>query len=540
MVEQPSRSLILPVKEEGGRLFLTVSPDIKHRFNIDEIRSNMLEVGVGNMRLDRIRDVIREASGRPEDVGPVFTYFDREKEKYITVTVADDDMWALIEVTNWSASEIIADDLRFCLYKAGVIEGINERALDEAVSQREAGKEILAAEAIPPRDGEDAQIEYLVSVTHKPKPKILPDGSVDLKSYDLLVAVQENQLLARKLPAKPAVPGATVRGRPIPAKPPKDTSLSCAKGTQVSENGLELRASYDGSVLRDGKGRLYVEQTYFVRGDLGYSTGNIDCAGDVKIGGDVLSGFSVVATGDVVVHGVVEGARVVSKNGSVMVKGGIHGRQNQAYIQASETVAARFVQEATVFAGDTVMISAHVLDSKVLAGKKVDVSSSHGHVLNSLVQAGEEIIVRNMGGPGSRGTEARIADLEKKTSDIRKELGELEQTIGGIKETLGKLGQTVSMLRNSPGTATQLQLRIKSYIERIQSENEKLKTIEEKKSALKQVLARLLGGRIAVIDTLYPGSTITIAGLSETARDPLRQIVYTVERSELACKPYKG
>ena len=377
-------------------------------------------------------------------------------------------------------------------------------------------------------------------MTHKPKPRILADGSVDLKSYDLLVAVKKDQMLARKTPVKPGIAGATVSGRPRPARQGNDVHLSASKGAYISEDGLELRAAADGSVQRDSKGCLYVEQAYNVRGNLGYSTGNIDCAGDVKIGGDVLSGFSVVATGDIVIHGVIEGARVVSKNGSVMVKGGIHGRQKQAYIEAKETVAAKFVQEATVTAGDTVMISGHVLDSTVRAGKMVDVSTPRGSVLNSLVQSGEEVIVRNLGGAGSSGTEALIADADKNTDEIRGRIAKLEETITVLEEELGKLTELVDSLKRATGPAVQMGLRIKNYVERIKEKNDKLDEAMAEQTALKTILAKLLRGRITVIDTLYPGSTVSIAGLSETVSTPLKHLVYCVEKGELTAKPYSS
>jgi len=537
MAEAATKRLILPIKEEGGRLFLTITPDIKDRYNLAEIRSNMLELGVGNMRLDRIRAVIEKASGQPEDIGPVLTYFDKEKEKHIKVTVAADEQWALIEVDNWTLSEILADDLRFCLYKAGVVEGIKEDVLAEVMVRKEANKEILVAEAVSPVDGEDAQIEHIVTVSHKPKPKILDDGSVDLKSYDLLVAVTKDQMLTRKTRAKKGFSGATVRGRPIAAKQGNDVRISAGKGTYLSEDGLELRASADGNVLKDSKGNLFVEQVYSVRGDLGYSTGNIDCLGDVKIGGDVLSGFSVVATGDIVIHGVIEGARVVSKKGSVMVKGGIHGKQNQAYIEAKDTVAAKFIQEATIIAGDTAMVSGHVLDSTIKAGKKVDISSPRGSVLNSLVQAGEELIIRNLGGAHSRGTEARISDTEKSTDEIRERISKLEESATLLQENLGKLKEIVDRVKSAGGPVAQIDLRVKNYVERIKEENDKLSEAIVEQTALKTVLAKLLRGQITIIDTLYPGSKLSIAGLEETVKDPIKHLIYFVEKGQLTCKP---
>ncbi|MBN1593898.1 MAG: DUF342 domain-containing protein, partial [Candidatus Coatesbacteria bacterium] len=318
----------------------------------------------------------------------------------------------------------------------------------------------------------------------------------------------------------------------------EDIVLTASKGTYVSEDGLELRAITDGSVQRDRKGVLYVEEAYNIRGNLGYSTGNVNCAGDVKVGGDVLSGFSLIATGDVVINGVIEGAKVISKSGSVMVKGGIHGQQNQAYIEAKETVAARFVQEATIISGDTVMISGHILDSTIKAARIVDVSSKHGSVMNSLVQAAEEIIVRNLGGPGSKGTEARISDLETNATEIRENIQRLGRTIAALEDKVGRLKDVVDTLSKTGGRAIMKGSGIKNYVERIVKENDNLSKVMDERAELRKLLAKLLCGRITIIDTLYPGCKITIAGLSETINDPIRKLVYTVEKGELVARPY--
>ena len=93
-------------------------------------------------------------------------------------------------------------------------------------------------------------------------------------------------------------------------------------------------------------------------------------------------------------------------------------------------------------------------------------------------------------------------------------------------------------LKKTGGPAIQMGLRIKNYVERIIEENGKLSKAMAEQAVSRGLLAKLLGGRIAIIDTLYPGSTVSIAGLSETVSNRLQRLVYCVERGELISKPY--
>jgi len=515
---------------------MTVTPEVRSRYNLKEIKANMLKTGVGNMNLQRIMDVIQRASGEPEDIGPVFTYFDKRKEKFIEVTVSSNGAEAQIEVTDWDKLEITPDDLRFCLYKAGVVAGIDEEKLRHIMRRRPVEIDTVVAKVVKPIDGENAEAKQVVNVMHKPQPKILPDGSVDLKSYDMLVPVEQDETLVRKIPATKGTAGSTVDGRVILPTTGKDIRFSKGKGTYVSEDGLELRAATDGSVMMDRRGRLYVEKTHVVRGNLGYSTGNVDSAGDVKVKGDVLAGFSVEADGDIIVHGIVEGSRLVSRYGSVMVKGGIHGHQREAYIEAKETVAARFIQQAIVTAGDTVMVSGHVLDSVVRAGNKVDVGSKNGHILNSLVQAGKEIIVRNMGSKRSNETKAYIGDPKMSLKDITQQIKELDKAIAEKASEIDDYERNIQMLIGSSTFRRENDLKVKNYVTIMVDLYEQQRAAEAKRAELKKNLRELLRGRITIIDTVYAGCVVSIANISSTLSESVKGVIFCIEDGELATK----
>lgn len=61
-----------------------------------------------------------------------------------------------------------------------------------------------------------------------------------------------------------------------------------------------LIATMDGH-LEYSNGAFYVRPVLEIRGDVDYSTGNIDFIGDVQIAGDVRENFSVRATGSITV-----------------------------------------------------------------------------------------------------------------------------------------------------------------------------------------------------------------------------------------------
>ena len=67
-----------------------------------------------------------------------------------------------------------------------------------------------------------------------------------------------------------------------------------------------------------------VSAVYYVRGEVGPATGNIEFVRSVDISGDVLPGYRVTAGGDVEIQGSVESAEIEAA-GNVSVRYGIRG-----------------------------------------------------------------------------------------------------------------------------------------------------------------------------------------------------------------------
>lgn len=90
-----------------------------------------------------------------------------------------------------------------------------------------------------------------------------------------------------------------------------------------------LYALKSGAVHYEGD-RISVSNHLEIDGDVDFKTGNINFDGFVTIKGTVADGFSVVAVKDVEILGTIgigSVKEVVSKEGSIYIKGGIAGKK---------------------------------------------------------------------------------------------------------------------------------------------------------------------------------------------------------------------
>ena len=110
-------------------------------------------------------------------------------------------------------------DLYQRLEADGVCFGLDETALTHALQR--PGVDFLFARGIPPQSGENASIHYAFCLENRGRPAELEDGRVDFKCLNLFTVVRANDVLARKKPPTPGIPGMDVYGDPIPPLPGK-------------------------------------------------------------------------------------------------------------------------------------------------------------------------------------------------------------------------------------------------------------------------------------------------------------------------------
>ncbi|ASS75625.1 hypothetical protein CIG75_11915 [Tumebacillus algifaecis] len=383
-----------------------------------------------------------------------------------------------------------------------------------------------------PINGENAVIEILLEdITHVPRE--LEDGRVDFFDLGVVRTVHKGQILAKKKLPTEGVQGVGVNGAPIMAKPGRDYRLPHGKNTVISENGLELIADKDGHVSytpRDVK--IHVFDVFEVNSDIDFSVGNIDFLGTVRIRGNVLPGFRIVAAGDIEVAGNVESA-VLEAGGDIIIRGGVQAR-GKGMIKAGGSVRARFMQGAIVEAGVDVIVRDSIMHCTISAGRSINMQAQKAVIVGGLVRAGEEVRTRTLGSPMATPTEVEVGVHPQ----LRTEMQGLHQRMKDLHQNMDKSKKALTLLDNMAGIGNQLppdkaalrQNLSATYQHYLREEEE----LMYRRSEIEAILLDTKRAKVYCLDVLYGGVKLTlgtqVAYMRDTRTGP---VVFGITDGEL-------
>lgn len=525
---------LLEFTDEGT--FLTVFPPegAGKVLSFADLEQEIKALALQQVDWDKVREAVEEKSKRIK-IAPVQENLKKNGE--VLVKVSKDEMEAYVTIfPPFNGNPVTADMVYEALKKAGVVYGIDQARVEEALKAARSNEPILVARGKPAEDGRDAQLTYYFPVEgQKPKPAELDDGRVDYYNLNLIYNVEAGQVLATKTPATQGEPGSTVTGKPLLPRPGKDCQLRAGKNTELIDKGLTLIASARGHVLMQGN-KIHVLPVYEVAGNVDFSTGNIDFIGSVQVRGSIKFGFTVRAEGDVEVRETIEGGSIIA-GGNVVVKEGIRGL-GKGRIVAKGSVFAKFLETAHIQAGQDVIVGEAIMHSHVNAGGKIIVNGRKGLLVGGLCRAGEDIEAKIVGSKLATITELEVGvnpELRMAFNQISKERSETETCLDKVEKALNLLSGLEGEGRElSPEkktllirlTRTQLQLK------------RKLEEIREEETKLLGLLSTLDKGKVKVKNLLHPGAIIRIGQLTYYVRDEMQYITISQEGGEIKISPY--
>ncbi|MGH2363893.1 MAG: DUF342 domain-containing protein [Chloroflexota bacterium] len=430
------------------------------------------------------------------------------------VTIANDGSTAFLTVPR--SEEPFSDEaIKQLLEAAGVAHGVDWPQLSLLLAKNLGGEMVPVAHATPPTPGIDARIEYLFDTSSGQLKERA--GRVDWRELNLVTSVQEGSAVARKHPAQPGTPGTNVRGQPLNAKPPRDVRVALGPGTVLApDDPNTVLAAVSGAIRVDSTGRVTVDNTYVVKGDVDLASGNVDFVGSVVIQGDIKRGFVVKATGDIEVKGAVEEATIIAQ-GSVVVQGGILGGSTTP-VQAAQDILARFANNAVLRAGHDVVLGQEALNCDIEAEGRVVVGGnppSKGAVMGGSIRAAQEIAVYNVGSSGGQTTKLRVGYDWL----LPRKLHSLEHEIQDRKTQLEKLQTGMSMLMERGQADLTPEQRLMLEKLRLTSEAERLTlhALENRRTTWMKVASAASG--VSVYGTVHSGTDITVDGKNRTLVD---------------------
>lgn len=305
--------------------------------------------------------------------------------------------WVLVLPPVRQGAELTRDDLYQAMRSEGIIFGVDERLADRiSHDERKYFTLFLIARGKPAFDGKNGNI-----VEHFPREAVRvlevdEYNQVDYTALHLINNVEEGQEICRLILPTEGEPGRTVLDEVIPAKGGKPAPLPKGRNTEISEDGLSLVASIAGHVEYNGSG-FQVKPVLDIAGDVDFSTGDIKFLGDVNIGGDVLSGFSVRAMGNIHVDGALEAGCSVEAGGDLVVVKGVLG-DGETVVRSQRSIFSKYIENATIQARDNLQTDC-IINGEIFCDGEVLVKSGRGTVMGGRVWAAKRVSANIIGAP---------------------------------------------------------------------------------------------------------------------------------------------
>lgn len=524
------------------KFYLEAQPDgiylscYDDKFNENDLYAFLKEWGIARYDFKAVRKFIKDKQtckvcGRSATL---------EKDAKILVTLDKDKMNAsvAIEPPFFTKSWPTVDEVKQSLTAHGVKLGVSDEAIQSLLARKLANEPVIVATGIPPIEGRNAEIE-LIKDPDKPF-DVRDDEKIDFWSRSTIVTVHPGQEIAVKHPLVNGKNGVDVTGNVAKAASVRNVDFSFGDGLKRDDtNPLVLIATAEGQ-LKNERGRLVVLPELDIHRDIDFAIGSIDFTGAVKITGAVRDGFHVVAQGNITINGPVEGADIDSQ-GVIVIQGGVRG-MGRGSVRANGDISLSFGDNATIRSGGTILVKNAMLHSNLYAQTAVIAlgSGKHSQIAGGKIHAGLEVACNILGSEMGTKTDVVVGlppeMLEKRkifATEIKRcdeNLERLEPNMILLKklETAGKLDDKKrAMMMNLTKVKFQLQAARAGMQKELDALEEQIALVRDK-------------GIVRVKDICYPGSVITVRGLTYIVHEVCRFTAFIAddEKREIVLVPY--
>lgn len=343
--------------------------------------------------------------------------------------------------------ESIYSELNLEHINFGLKEDVLKNAVREVNENEKTIKNLLIAEFLPAKNGEDGRLDLFFKTTSNLV--VDDDVRIDFKQRESIPYIEAEKLMARIIEPTKGEPGKNIKSEIIE---PRDGIAVVPKlGNTVEQKGNEIFAKISGwPIYRNNT--IDVLPYFETEGDVSYATGNIAFHGTVMVKGDVQTGFSVEATnGDVIVAGNCNQGHLKA-TGNIIVKGGVI----KSEVDAKGDFTAKFAEYSHLRVFGNIHILASSLQNIILCKKNVFVNKGKGIVLGGKIFAQASIQCLSSGNDAQTETllfagEDFFAKQKQRTvkKDIQKLLEEKNNLEIFLQETSDeKVKKKVSLLQH--------------------------------------------------------------------------------------------
>lgn len=417
-------------------------------------------------------------------------------------------------------AQISPEDILNYLAEQGIVYGIRENEIRAYCQDKEYSKELTAAFGKEPVNGKDAELVYDFDNSKGLRFTEKEDGSIDFHNLNNVINVNKNDILCHIIPVQDGEDGIDVYGDVIAYKQGSTVSFNNGNNTYVSEDGLKLLASSDGSaeILND---KVYVESVYKVE-NVDNETGNIDFVGNVVINGDVKAGFSVFSKGDIKIRGMVEGAHIKAE-GEVVIGKGMNG-MGKGTIYAKGNITSKYIENATIVTDKCIYAEA-LINSDVTAKESIILRGSSAAIIGGTSQAENMIFAKTIGSKTNAETnviinltrymeEQKLYTAKKKINDsLEKELDLKNKELKDIED------KTDVIMNSSMDVNSKNSVKKQLVLKKIKINNE----IQDLKRQLTEIVPtdNVANHKIVCKGIMYANTRVTIGWMKYRVRQDI-------------------
>ncbi len=530
-------TISIRVKTEGVMLKV---PKVKgkSKWSIDDVKDMLAKKSVFKYNKNAVESELGHPTG--EYIKIAEPYDNQHVNAHFLVEISDDKMKAFIRLQNLKSNskEVDTDDIKEELAHIKVMFGVDNDAIQKLVDDYHINVPTLVAQGTYVVDGEHARLNYLVNINQRSIPRDSKENvSIDYKDLMNIENVVEGQVLAEKVDAVEGQPGYDIYGNTINPKEIKDIEIAsfCGENTDISPNDRQIIATMDGQVLFVGE-KFSVSPVYEVSGDVGPQTGNINFVGSVVIKGSVLDNYHVKANGNIDVHGNV-GKSFLEADGDIMIKLGMQGHE-EGILKAGGNVISKFIQYATVYAKQNVMVTELIMNSHVNADDSILVTGKKAAASGGILRALNEVNAKVLGSITSVRTVVEVGVLpseRKKVDDLVKEkepLLEEEEVLSKDVKRMENQKKQKKLSEDKIEVLAQDTQRLEDMRTRLEEIDNELRTLNLSMETIVE------GASVAVSKELHSGVKISIGAAELEARSSYKDVRFFNVNNNIDTRKY--
>ena len=291
---------------------------------------------------------------------------------------------------------------------------------------------------------------------------------------------------------------------------------------ELMDDGVTIRAVAAGMV-RLQEGRIWIDSALHIPGHVDFTTGNIEFSGDVLIHGNVVDLFKVISGGSISVAGVIEAAEVQAAGG-LIASGGIAAR-DKGRCQAGHDLIARYITNATVEAGNDVVVQTEVANSRVICGGKLTIEQ--GTLLAGHITANGGVGCQTLGSPGQVPTIVEVGIDEGLRRLCSARLPEIEAQFRKVQQV--KQAVEPFMRNQKTLTAEQRETATELLYNASELQSQADHSVQELRDSWHAIHARAKA-QVAVQNLLHAGVILRFPGLETIIRSTLTGPLRIVRR----------